>query len=35
MATGAKFLEGAAFGVLNYIIAGFRSNEGYASPNKY
>ena len=35
MATGAKFLEGAAFGVLNDIIAGFRSNEGYASPNKY
>ena len=30
-----NFLEGAAFGVLNDILAGFRSNEGYAQPNKY
>ena len=30
-----KFLEGGAFGVLNDIIAGFRSNEGYAHPNRY
>ena len=30
-----NFLEGAAFGVLNDILAGFRSDEGYAQPNKY
>ena len=30
-----NFLEGAAFGVLNDILAGFRSNDGYAQPNKY
>jgi len=31
----AKFLEGTAFGVINDIISGFRSNEGYAVPNRY
>ena len=31
----AKFLEGTAFGVINDIISGFRSNEGYAIPNRY
>ena len=35
MAEIAKFLEGGAFGVLNDILAGFRSNEGYAQPNRY
>ena len=35
MADIAKFLEGGAFGVLNDILAGFRSNEGYAQPNRY
>ena len=35
MAVLPKFLEGAAFGVLNDILSGFRSNEGYARPNKY
>ena len=35
MADIAKFLEGGAFGVLNDIIAGFNSNEGYAQPNRY
>jgi hypothetical protein len=31
----ASFLEGTAFGVINDIISGFRSNEGYALPNRY
>ena len=31
----AKFLEGTAFGVINDILSGFRSNEGYAIPNRY
>ena len=35
MTIAPKFLEGAAFGVLNDILAGFRVNEGYAVPNKY
>jgi len=35
MADIPKFLEGGAFGVLNDILAGFRSNEGYAQPNRY
>ena len=35
MADIAKFLEGGAFGVLNDIIAGFNSNEGYSQPNRY
>ena len=35
MADIAKFLEGGAFGVLNDVLAGFRSNEGYAQPNRY
>ena len=30
-----NFLEGAAFGVLNDILAGFSSDDGYAQPNKY
>ena len=30
-----NFLEGAAFGILNDILAGFRSDDGYAQPNKY
>ena len=30
-----NFLEGAAFGVLNDILAGFRSDDGFAQPNKY
>ena len=35
MAELSNFIEGAAFGVLNDILAGFRSNDGYAQPNKY
>ena len=35
MTIAPRFLEGAAFGVLNDILAGFRVNEGYAVPNKY
>jgi|TARA_R110001592_G_scaffold60334_1_gene183384 hypothetical protein len=31
----ASFLEGTAFGVINDIISGFHSNEGYAVPNRY
>ena len=31
----ASFLEGTAFGVINDILSGFRSNEGYAVPNRY
>ena len=31
----ASFLEGTAFGVINDILSGFRSNEGYALPNRY
>ena len=30
-----QFLEGAAFGVMNDILSGFHSNEGYAQPNRY
>ena len=30
-----NFVEGAAFGVLNDVLSIFRSNEGYAQPNKY
>ena len=30
-----NFLEGAAFGVLNDILAGYRDNNGFAQPNKY
>ena len=30
-----NFLEGAAFGILNDILAGFRDNNGFAQPNKY
>ena len=35
MARLAKFLEGGAFGVLNDVLSIFRSNEGYAQPNRY
>jgi len=31
----AKFLEGTAFGVINDIMSEYRSNEGYAIPNRY
>jgi hypothetical protein len=30
-----KFLEGGAYGILNDILSGFHSNEGYATPNHY
>jgi len=35
MAVLPRFLEGAAFGVLNDILSEFRANEGYARPNHY
>ena len=35
MAGIPKFLEGAAFGILNDILAGYRDDNGYAQPNKY
>ena len=35
MAVLQRFLEGAAFGVLNDILSGFRTNEGFARPNHY
>ena len=35
MAGVAKFLEGGAFGVLNDDLSIYRSNEGYAQPNRY
>lgn len=35
MAVLPRFLEGAAFGVLNDILSEFRTNEGYARPNHY
>ena len=35
MAELPSFIEGAAFGVLNDILSAFRSNEGYAQPNRY
>tara|TARA_S200000501_G_scaffold373260_2_gene419969 strand:+ start:30 stop:740 length:711 start_codon:yes stop_codon:yes gene_type:complete len=35
MAELPNFIEGAAFGVLNDILSAFRSNEGYAQPNRY
>ena len=31
----SDFVDALGFGVLNEILAGFRSNEGYAQPNKY
>ena len=31
----AKFLEGTAFGVLNDILSGFHSEDGYAIPNRF
>ena len=30
-----NFLEGAAFGVLNDLLSAFRSNDGFAQPNRY
>jgi hypothetical protein len=30
-----QFLEGAAFGILNNILSGGHSNDGYAQPNRY
>ena len=30
-----QFLEGAAFGVMNDILSGYNSKEGYAQPNRY
>ena len=30
-----KFLEGAAFGILNDILAGYRDENGHAQPNRY
>ena len=30
-----KFLESAAFGVMNDILSTFHTNEGYAQPNRY
>lgn len=35
MAGIPKFLEGGAFAVLNDVIAGLRSDNGYAQPNRY
>ena len=35
MAGLPNFIEGAAFGVLNDLLSAFRSNEGYATPNRY
>ena len=35
MAELPSFIEGAAFGVLNDLLSAFRSNEGYAQPNRY
>ena len=35
MAGLPNFIEGAAFGVLNDLLSAFRSNEGYAQPNRY
>tara|TARA_R100001377_G_scaffold19831_2_gene10373 strand:- start:106 stop:819 length:714 start_codon:yes stop_codon:yes gene_type:complete len=31
----AQFLETAAFGVLNDVLSGFHSNNGYAVPNRF
>lgn len=35
MAGLPNFIEGAAFGVLNDVLAGFRDNNGFAQPNRY
>jgi hypothetical protein len=35
MAEIPKFLEGAAFGVLNNVLSGFHDNNGYAQANRY
>ena len=35
MAELPKFLEGGAFGILNDVLAGYHSNEGYATPNRF
>ena len=31
----ARFLEGTAFGVLNDVLSGFHSEDGYAIPNRF
>lgn len=31
----SNLLDGFAYGVLNELMAGFRDNDGYASPNRY
>ena len=30
-----KFLEGTAYGVINEVLSGFRSDSGYAKPSRY
>jgi hypothetical protein len=35
MAEIPNFLEGAAFGILNDILAGYRDDNGHAQPNRY
>jgi hypothetical protein len=35
MAELPKFLEGGAYGILNDILSAFRSDDGYAQPNRY
>ena len=35
MAGLPNFVEGAAFGVLNDLLSAFRSNEGFARPNRF
>ena len=30
-----KFLEGTAYGVINEVLSGFRSEDGYAKPSRY
>ena len=35
MAGLPSFIEGAAFGVLNDVLSVFRSNEGFAKPNRF
>ena len=35
MAEIPHFIEAGAFGVLNDVLAGFHSNNGYAQPNRF
>ena len=35
MANIPNFIEGTAFGILNDFLSGFRSDDGYAQPNRY